>query len=106
MDKPQPISDLNELLGKSVLVGITRLDHKGALISQDQFYGRVESLADDLVHVRVAGSNEDFTLPPEPAAFAKAHPGRYRLRSSGEVVVNPDFTSSWTFKAPAPSSNP
>jgi len=106
MNTPQPISDLTELLGKSVLVGITRVDHNGELLGQNQFHGRVESLDDDLVHVKIAGSGEDFTLPPEPLAFARASPGEYRLRSTGEIVVDPDFTTSWTVREPAPGDHP
>ncbi|MFZ4766874.1 MAG: hypothetical protein ACOYMN_18130 [Roseimicrobium sp.] len=102
METPQPISNLSELLGKTVLVGITRVDHKKELVSQYQFHGRVESLDDGLVHIRVAGSGKDFTLPPDPSAFTRAHPGRYRLRATDEVVVDPDFTSLWTVRAPAP----
>lgn len=101
MDNPAIISDLTELLGKGVLVGITRVDHNDEPISQEQFHGYVESLDDNLVHIRVASSGEDFTLPPEPAAFVRARPGHYRLRSTGEVVVDPDFSSSWTVRSPA-----
>ena len=102
METPNAISDLNELLGKSVLIGITRVDHKGELLSQQQYHGRVESLDGGLVHVRIAGTSEDFTLPPDPSAFVKASPGRYTLRSTGEVIVDPDFISSWTVHDPAP----
>lgn len=104
MKTPQHISDLRELIGKSVLVGITRVDHKGKVISHQQFHGRVESRDDDLVHIRLAGNGEDLTLPPDPSAFTRARPGRYQLRSSGEVVVDPDFTSSWTVREPAPAA--
>ena len=106
MESPQSISDLKELVGKTVLVGITRVDHKDAVASQDQFQGRVESLDDGFVHIRVCGSGKDFTLPPEPSAFMRAKPGLYRLRATGEVVVDPDFTSSWTVHAPAPGEHP
>ena len=82
-------------------MGITRVDSDDKVLSQEQFHGIVESLADELVHIRVAGSGADFTLPPEPSAFARAKPGHYRLRSTGEVVVDPDFTTSWTVRAPA-----
>lgn len=101
MENPQPISDLSELLGKSVLVGITRVDHNGEVVSQEQFHGQVESLDDGLVHIRVAGNGQDFTLPPDASSFVKAPPGHYRLHSTGEVVVDPDFTSSWTVRSPA-----
>ena len=102
METSQPILDLKELLGKRVLVGITRVNHKDEVISQDQFHGRVESLDEGLVHIRVERTGVDFTLPPEPLAFTRARPGHYKLRSTGEVVIDPDFTSSWTVRAPSP----
>ncbi|MFO1459651.1 MAG: hypothetical protein U1G08_09575 [Verrucomicrobiota bacterium] len=97
-DSPKSCS---ELLGRTVLVGITRVDPENKVLSQEQFHGVVESLADELVHIRVAGNGADFTLFPEPTAFARAKPGHYRLRSTGEVVVDPDFTTSLTVRAPA-----
>jgi hypothetical protein len=102
MNGPESISELSELIGKSIVVGITRVDHKGEVVSQHQFHGRVDSLDDGLVHIRVADNGEDYTLPPDPEAFKRARPGEYRLRGTGEVVVNPDFTSTWTVQAPDP----
>ena len=106
MQSLPPISDLDELLGRTVRVGITRVDHNNRRVRQDQFHGRVESLDDGLVHIRVAGTGKDFTLPPEVSAFTRAQPGLYRLRATGEVVVDPDFTSSWTVRASPPEDHP
>jgi hypothetical protein len=103
MDEPDSISDLDELIGKTVLVAITRVDHTGELLSQDQFHGVVVSLDEELVHIRVAGTGEDFTLPPDPRAFFYAAPGEYTLRATGEMVTDPDITTTWTVTAPGPS---
>jgi len=40
-------------------------------------------------------------LPPEPEAYEPAPPGEYRLRSTGEVVVDPDYLTTWTVGSPA-----
>jgi len=40
-------------------------------------------------------------LPPDLRAFRKAEPGEYRLKSSDEVVVDPDYLASWTITRPA-----
>ena len=89
-----------ELIGKHVLVGITRLDHTEKLISQEQFHGDVTAI-DTGIHIRLS-SGLDFTLPPDLGSFFPAAPGEYRLRSTGEVVIDPDFTASWTITAPPP----
>ena len=43
---------------------------------------------------------EVLTLPPNPDAFTDAKPGIYRLRSTGEEVVDPDLTTVWTIREP------
>ena len=106
MEDPQPSSDLVTLIGKTALVGITRVDHEGTVVRQDQFHGNVESLEGGLVHIRVASSGADFTLPPDASVFTKARPGHYRLQATGEVVIDPDFTSSWTIHAPSANGHP
>jgi hypothetical protein len=41
---------------------------------------------------------DDLTLPPNPDAFRDAMPGIYRLRSTGEEIVDPDLTTVWTIR--------
>jgi hypothetical protein len=84
------------LLGSHVLVGLTYLRPDGETAHMLQFHGTVESVGDDVIEVRRADTGEIFTLPPAPDAFAPAPPGDYRLRSTGEVVVDPDFTCTMT----------
>ena len=98
-DNPIPIE---ELIGKYILIGITRLDHLGNEIERFQYHGYFESM-DTVVHIRLKDSNKDFTLPPDLASFHKAQPGQYRLRTTGEVVVNPDYLCTWTVQEPSPS---
>lgn len=40
------------------------------------------------------GSN--YNLPPDFDAINEAPPGEYKFRSTGDVVVNPDFMTTWT----------
>ncbi len=54
-----------------------------------------------LVSIVRGDGTEPFTLPPVEEAFEPAPPGEYRLRTTGEVVVDPDFTTSWTVVPPA-----
>jgi hypothetical protein len=96
---------LDELIGKTVLIGIERVDHRGTTLDHKQHVGTFISM-DTVIHVKLQGSNEDFTLPPELASFQKAKPGIYTLKSSGIKVENPDFVSSWTVRAPKPKPRP
>ncbi len=92
---------LNDIRGKTILVGITRLAHKGEIIGQQQFAGVFESM-DASIQIRVSTTGKVFILPPDLGVFQKAELGIYRLRSTGETIENPDFTASWTVTAPAP----
>jgi hypothetical protein len=94
------------LIGKYVLVGITCVAADGNVTSQEQLHGRVTK-AEQTVGITIAcegaRAGETFVLPPDPKSFHPAGPGRYALRSTGEVVENPDMTTSWTINEPAKS---
>jgi len=92
---------VQELIGKYILIGITLLDHEGNLIEQNQHHGIFKSM-DLVIHISLNNS-EDFTLPPDLSTFKKAEPGEYKLRSTGEIVKNPDYLSTWTVYARDPS---
>lgn len=95
-----------ELLGKHVLVGITKLDHEGNLLEQIQCHGDV-IVADErdgfCFKLRGTREGEFEWLPPDTRAFVPAPPGEYRLRSTGEVVADPDYTTTWTSTAAPPA---
>ena len=80
-----------------MLVGLTHLHADGSVREQEQWYGVVIAYdPDEGVTLRRANS-EIETLPPR---LERAEPGEYTLRSTGEVVSNPDFISTWTIDAP------
>lgn len=95
--KPDWSDDLAaKLLGSVVLVGITRRSVNGETL--EQFYGTVQRANAQGIDLALSGSRsgENFFLPPDPRAFFPAQPGSYRLRNTGEIVENPDFTTTWT----------
>jgi len=96
--------DADFLIGKYVLVGITRVAADGTVTSQEQLHGRVTK-AEQNVGITIAcegtRAGETFVLPPYPKSFHLAGPGRYTLRSTSEVIEDPDMTTSWTITAPA-----
>lgn len=89
------------LVGKHTLVGLTYVDADGTVRRQVQIHGRIVAADETKVTMRLHGSDEEFTLPPILAAFKPAQPGEYRLRSTGEVVVDPDLLGSFRITAPA-----
>lgn len=89
----------NDLVGKYVLVGITRRDGQDTILGQEQVHGRIV-FADARagLSLRLEGSREGeaYSLPPDLRSLKAASPGEYRLRSTGELVRDPDFVATWT----------
>lgn len=54
------------------------------------------------VTLRLEGSRtgELFILPPDLRGFFPARRGSYRLRQSGETVIDPDYTTTWNMTPP------
>jgi hypothetical protein len=88
--------DLAGLVGRRVLVGLSYTDEAGEPLSSIQFCGRVLEVTDGVVVVANPEGAAPVALPADPDAFLPADPGRYVLRHSGEVVVDPDYLTGWT----------
>ena len=92
------------LPGKLLLVGLTYLDADGELIDKQQIVGRVLSATPhDGISLRLEGrrAGERYVLPPDTRSFSNAKPGQYRLHATGEVVVNPDYTVTFSIRKQA-----
>ncbi len=83
-----------ELIGKVLLVGVTYYTADNEFIEQKQFYGTVTEANDKIVRM-VQKDGSEFTLPPDLSSTKRARPGEYKLRSTKEVVVDPDFIATW-----------
>jgi hypothetical protein len=88
------------LVGLLVLVGVTYLAADGKTVkSQAQRYGRIVT-ANEANGFEIAcegkWAGETMKLPPVLQTFHHAKPGRYRLRSTGEMIENPDLTTAWS----------
>ncbi len=106
MDRPQlDESAAHEYVGKTILIGVSYYDHKGNLREQKQWYGVIETFSNsEGIRVRLQDSNHPCCLPPDPRAIRKAEPGTYTLRSTGEVVEDPDYLATWDCMLPEPRS--
>lgn len=84
----------DELIGKVLLVGITYYTHDNEYIEQKQFYGTVTEANETLICFTQKDGTE-FTLPPDLSSTKRAPKGEYKLRSTGEVVIDPDYLATW-----------
>ncbi|MBV8565927.1 MAG: hypothetical protein JO273_10780 [Methylobacteriaceae bacterium] len=91
-------------VGKTILAGVTYFESGGqTLRSQEQYHGIIVSVDPKVgVHVRCAGAHagETICLPPHTRVFTRASPGNYTLRSTGEIVTDPDFFTTWSVTPP------
>lgn len=91
--------DEKELKGKVILVGMTYYTKDDVFVEQKQFWGTITSVYDNTIIVK-QNNGEEFSIPNDKTAIEKAKPGEYKLRSTGEVVVDPDFLSTWNVNLP------
>lgn len=88
-------ADLEEAI---ILVGITRMMPDGDY-DQEQFSG-IASIAlqsNGVNLVRIAcDDGQTHEYPFDPRTLERAPPGEYRLRSTGQVIVDPHYLMTWT----------
>jgi hypothetical protein len=92
------------LLGQYALVGITRIEADGKTVrSKDQYHGRIVEVIPSGVTIACEGhwQGETITVPADQEAFHPARPAQYKLKSTGEMIDNPDVLTSWTSTAPS-----
>jgi hypothetical protein len=101
-DAPEPprrlqrgAEQLARIKGHRLLVGITYLDDEGQITSAQQFCGRVLDVADGVVVVERPGETDPAVLPADAAAYEPAAEGSYRLQNTGEIVIDPDYLTTW-----------
>jgi hypothetical protein len=83
------------MLNSRLLVGITYVDADGEVLGREQFCGEVLDVGEGVVVVARPGEPEPAVLPADEEAYEPAPPGRYTLAGTGEVIVDPDWLTTW-----------
>lgn len=92
---------LNDLLSKTCVIGVSYFDEQGAMLKQTQFAGQVckvaaeQGIAVQLRHSDPTVAQADFIVPPHLEAWFQAPPGHYRHAPSGVSMENPDYLVTW-----------
>lgn len=90
------------MIDKLVIIGITKESDPGdGTPERTQLVGAITRVDADELVIRLL-DGEEIVLPPDIRGFENALPGDYRLKSTGEVIVDPDFTAFLIY-APGPS---
>ena len=91
----------NDLVGKSILVGITHTDSEGNILRRSQVFGLVTiAIRAKGIFIRDNQTSEEKWFPPDTREIKPTPAGEYRNRATGEVVNDPDYLGSWTIAAP------
>ena len=95
----------DDLIGKVILIGITYTDKQDNILERKQWWGIVEAASmEEGIRVNLRNSSDPCVLPPQLDAIRRAAPGEYRLKESGEVVMNPDYLATWICVEPDPDN--
>jgi hypothetical protein len=90
-------------IGKHILIGLTYHDHEDNFIEQKQLHGvivRVDEVQG--IVVKLHNSEEEYKLPPDLRSFKEAPKGKFKLHSTGEIIINPDLLTTWIVNKPPP----
>ena len=89
----------DDLMGKVLLIGLSYYTHDNVFIEQRQYWGTVIESNHNSICIKQK-NGELFRLPPDLSSTKPAPSGEYRLCSTGEIVINPDFLATWTVYMP------
>lgn len=84
-------------IGKRVLVGVTVLSpDEQDVLERHAFVGTVTGVhLGRGIELRLDDATS-YWLPPDASVLHEAPPGEYALRATGQTVVDPDYTATWT----------
>jgi hypothetical protein len=92
-------------IGKRVLIGLTMMTEAGEPVERRQFLGTVARI-DPVAGIELTlGDGSAYQLPPDVRPLEEAPPGEYRLRSTSELVIDPDYTCTWTVQSSGTTSD-
>jgi hypothetical protein len=83
---------------KVVLIGLTEMDANNEPVRHFQAWGRiVNAVRGHSFLIELDGHWRGYfcSLPPDPKRFTVAPRGDYSLKTTGETLRDPDFTTVW-----------
>jgi hypothetical protein len=88
--------ETDSVIGKHILVGLTYLDHAGAVAKQVQLHGTITHLTEHTMYFDRADGDGEFSIPFNGELGLAAPEAIYTLSSTGEQVSDVDYLASWT----------
>ena len=93
----QPDLTLDQLMGKTAVIGLSYFDTAENLMSQRQLAGQVIKVTpDDGITLQLLGDGAaDFIIPSDLSPWFIAPEGRFFDKTSAMEIVNPDYLVTW-----------
>ena len=92
----------DEIVGKTVVVGVSYYDENDILLDQKQFHGRIVGINQEIgIRYVDVETHTERVLPPRRDALFPAPKGWYREYTAKKVINDPDFISIWHVKRKA-----
>ncbi len=94
----------DSLLNKTVLIGVTHLrsvDGEVEVITQEQKFGTISDWNLNVGIEVTLNSGEVLNLPPDASLLQPSDFSEFHLRSTGEIIHNPDFVTIWNVLHPS-----
>ncbi|WP_370979725.1 hypothetical protein [Agaribacterium sp. ZY112] len=88
-----------EMIGKYILVGVTRLDSDEQVLSTEEIHGKVQRVSEEDGIIILQPDGSEFGLPPLLDYYQEADEGVYSLKSSDEKITNPDYLATFNVTA-------
>ncbi|MCJ2047638.1 hypothetical protein MKK58_24305 [Methylobacterium sp. J-078] len=91
----------DQLIGATLLVGITYLQHDGTLVRREQVFGPVAAVDAEIgITILRSDTGEPYIVAPVLEAIEPASPGHYQLTETDAVIEDPDYTVTFSVTAP------
>ena len=104
IDPPWDEAKAKKLLGAIVFIGITYVAPDRIQKKLVQCHGMVtQVISDKGIEIECHGqrwNGQKIWMPPDLSMFHNSPPGIYKLRETGEEIVDPDFSASCTIYLP------
>ena len=89
------------MIGKYVLVGVTRRDANDEVLSIEEIHGEVLRISQEDGVIISQHDGSEFGLPPLLDCYQEAEEGIYTLKSTNEKIENPDYLATFNVTSTA-----
>ncbi len=86
------------LTGKRCIIGLRHINADGETTGMTQIHGEILTFNPTQLVIRDLSDGDDLSMPADTSVFRYAPVGDYRLRSTGEVVTDPDAECRWAIQ--------